>query len=188
MVLAAGSRAGSGAFGIFLFPAIPTLIVELIIFFIVLGVISKFVVPPIRRVLQERASMLDKTTEDNQAASEAFAAAETRYQEALAEARSEAAQIREEARAEGQRILDDIRERTQAEAAEVIEQGTRELNQAREQVLSSLRGDVGTLATTLASRVLGEDVASSPGYSDDLAHALAEAEKASGEGALRDRR
>jgi F-type H+-transporting ATPase subunit b len=187
MVLAA-AQPGSGSFGIFLFPDLPTLIVCLVIFGIVLGVISLFIVPPIRRVLQERAEMLDHTAENNQKASETFAAAETRYQEALAEARSEAAQIREEARAEGQGILDDMRQRAQAEASEVIEQGTQELHRTREQALSSLRGDVGTLATTLASRVLGEDVSSSARYSDDLDRALAAADAASGEAVSRDGR
>jgi F-type H+-transporting ATPase subunit b len=168
--------AGSG--GIFIFPDPPTFIVELVIFGIVLGVISFFVIPPIRRVLQERATMVEQTGEDNQKASEAFAAAENRYQEALAEARSEAARIREEARAEGQQILDDMRDRAQAEAAEILEQGGRELEQAREQALSSLRGDVGGMATTLAGRVLGEDVSASPSYSDDLRRALASSETA----------
>jgi F-type H+-transporting ATPase subunit b len=173
---------------IFLFPQLPTFIVELVIFGIVLAVISFFVVPPIRRVLQERASMVERTGEDNQAASEAFAAAETRYQEALAEARSEAAQIREEARAEGQQILDDMRERAQAEASEIIEHGTRELHETREQVLSSLRGGLGGMATTLASRVIGEDVSSSPGYSEDLERALTAPENAGGDRAAQEGR
>jgi F-type H+-transporting ATPase subunit b len=174
--------------GIFLFPQLPTFIVELVIFGIVLAVISFFVVPPIRRVLQERATMVEQTSENNQKASEAFAAAQTRYAEALAEARSEASQIREEARAEGQRILDDMRERAQAEAAQIIEQGGDELNRTREQVLSSLRGNVGTLATTLASRVLGEDIASSARHDQNLQHTLAEAEQGLADGVARHER
>ena len=56
----------------------------LAIFLVVLGVIGKFVVPPIQKVLGERERMLVKTAEDNKRAVELEAAAEADYRGELA--------------------------------------------------------------------------------------------------------
>ena len=71
----------------------------LAIFLIVLGVIGKFVVPPVQKVLGEREAMVAKTTEDNRRANEQQAAADSDYQKEMAAARTEASGIRDEARA-----------------------------------------------------------------------------------------
>ncbi len=61
----------------------------LAIFLIVLGVIGKFVVPPVQKVLGEREKMVAKTTEDNRKATELDAAADSDFQKVMAEARTE---------------------------------------------------------------------------------------------------
>ena len=60
----------------------------LIIFLIVLGVIGKFVVPPISKVLREREEMVAKTTEDNRQAATGRRCADADYQKAMAGART----------------------------------------------------------------------------------------------------
>lgn len=83
-----------------------TFFVVLIIFLIVLGVIGKWVVPPISQVLHEREDMLRKTAEDNRRAAQLRAAADADYLKVMAQARREATDVREEARAEGRRIVE----------------------------------------------------------------------------------
>src|SRR6195952_2509690 len=78
-----------------------TFFVVLIIFLIVLGVIGKWVVPPVSKVLAEREAMLAKTVADNRKSAEQVAAAQSDYDEKMAGARSEASSIRDEARAAG---------------------------------------------------------------------------------------
>ena len=51
----------------------------LLIFLIVLGVIAKWVVPPISKVLREREEMVHKTAEDNRRAAQLRAAADADY-------------------------------------------------------------------------------------------------------------
>ena len=74
---------------IFLIPN-GTIFVILLIFLIVLGVIAKWVVPPVSKVLAEREAMLAKTAADNRKSAEQVAAAQADYDEAMAGARSEA--------------------------------------------------------------------------------------------------
>src|ERR1700758_5782376 len=97
--IAAGEGGGTSNF------LIPngTFFVVLLIFLIVLGVISAFVVPPIMRVLRERDEMVAKTLETNRESDKQFAAAESDYQAAMADARREASGIRDEERPEGRK-------------------------------------------------------------------------------------
>ena len=100
-ILASGQAAAEGGGGQnFLIPN-ATFFVVLIIFLIVLGVIGKWVVPPISKVLVEREEMLAKTAADNRKSAEQVAAAEADYNAAMAGARTEASAIRDEARNEG---------------------------------------------------------------------------------------
>ena len=78
----------------------------LLIFLIVLGVIAKWVVPPISKVLREREEMVHKTVEDNRRAAQLRAAADADYLKVMATARREATNVRDEARAEGRKIVD----------------------------------------------------------------------------------
>ncbi len=97
----------------------------LLIFLIVLGVIAKWVVPPISEVLREREAMVHKTAEDNRRAAQLRAAADADYLKVMGTARREATNVREEARAEGRKIVDDAKARAGAEVSSVLQTGHR---------------------------------------------------------------
>ncbi|GAT09400.1 ATP synthase F0F1 subunit B [Mycolicibacterium novocastrense] len=136
-----------------------TFIFVLLIFLIVLGVIAKWVVPPISRVLHEREAMVYKTAEDNKRAAQLRAAADADYRNVMADARREATTVREEARAEGRKIVDDARARANAEVSTLLQQANEQLTQQSRALTADLQSSVETLAANLASRVLGVDVA-----------------------------
>ena len=133
----------------------------LAIFLVVLGVIGKFVVPPIQKVLGERERMLVKTAEDNRRAVELEAAAEADYRGELAVARTESSAIRDEVWADGRSALDEKRARANEEVAGVVQEANEELKLASDAISGDLRSSVETLSTTLASRVLGVEVSGS---------------------------
>ena len=130
----------------------------LISFLIVLGVIAKWVVPPISKVLHEREAMVQKTTEDNRRAAQLRAAADADYRKVMATGRREATNVREEARAEGRKIVDDAKARGHAEVSSVLKQATGELTEQSREVTADLQTSVETLASKLASSVLGVEV------------------------------
>ena len=130
----------------------------LLIFLIVLGVIAKWVVPPISKVLHEREAMVQKTADDNRRAAQLHAAAEADYRKVMAVARREATNVRDEARAEGRKIVDEARARASAEVSTVLQQANEELTQQSLAVTADLQSSVETLASNLASSVLGVDV------------------------------
>jgi F-type H+-transporting ATPase subunit b len=150
--------APEGGGDIFLIPN-ATFFVELVIFLIVLGVLWRYAVPPVKRAMDERQNMVRRQIEESQQASKRLAEAEARYSRALAEARVEAAKIRETARADAQEIKDEMRQQAEQEVARIRERGEEQLATQRDAVIRELRGEIGTLAVTLAGRIVGESMA-----------------------------
>ena len=93
----------------------------LLIFLIMLGVIAKWVVPPVSKVLAEREAMLAKTAADNRKSAEQLAAAQADYDETMAGARGEASAIRDEARTAGRKVIDEKRAEASGEVAETVQ-------------------------------------------------------------------
>src|SRR5882757_10443936 len=139
-----------------------TFFVVLIIFLIVLGVIGKWVVPPISKVLAEREAMLAKTAADGRKSAEQVAAAQADYDKAMAGARTEASSIRDEARTAGRQVIDEKRAEASGEVAETVQQADEQLSQQGSAAQSELETSVDGLSATLASRILGVDVGGSP--------------------------
>src|SRR3977135_1775367 len=135
-----------------------TFFVVLIIFLIVLGVIGKWVVPPVSKVLSERDAMVKQTVEDSRKAADQFTAADRDYQAEMAKARGEASKVRDEARAEGRAVLEDMRGRASDEVTSTLQQADSELKEQALSIQPDLRSSVDNMSVTLASRVLGVEI------------------------------
>ena len=143
-------------------PLIPTwteLIIGTITFVLVFGVLGKVLMPRIQQTLTQRTDLIEgglQRAEDEQA--EAAQVLE-QYKQQLAEARHDAARLREEAREQGAQIIAEMREQAQSEARRITESAHAQIEAERQQALTALRAEVGTLATELASRIVGESLA-----------------------------
>ena len=71
---------------------------------------------------------------------------------------NDAARIREEAREQGAGIIADMREQAQPESTRIVEHGKTQIEAERQQAVTSLRAEVGALATGLAGRIVGESL------------------------------
>lgn len=136
-----------------------TLIAELVIFLLILGVVWRYVVPPVKRAMNDRQEMVRKQIEESEQTRKRLDEAEAKYKDALSEARTEAAKIREGARADAQRIKEELRAQADQEVARIRERGEEQLVTQRDQAVRQLRSEVGRLAVTLAGRLVGEAVA-----------------------------
>jgi F-type H+-transporting ATPase subunit b len=135
-----------------------TFFVVLIIFLIVLGVIAKWVVPPISKVLSERDAMVKQTVDNSRKAADQFTAADEDYQAEMSKARGEASKVRDEARAEGRKVLEDMRRRASDQVASTLQEADSELKDQALSIQPDLRSSVENLSETLASRVLGVEI------------------------------
>jgi F-type H+-transporting ATPase subunit b len=143
------------ASGNFLVPD-ATFIAELVAFLIILGVLGRYVLPPIQKAMRERQELIRKQVEDSEEAKTKLAEAERAYQNALNEARTEAAQIRENARAEAQRTVEELRSQAQEEQARIVARGEEQLASQRSAIVRELRAEIGTLAVELSEKIVSQ--------------------------------
>ncbi len=135
-----------------------TFFVELIAFVIMFGILAKYVVPPINRAMTNRQDAIRQQFEELDQAKEEANSAKDEFQSQIEEARHEAARIREDAREQGAAIIAEMRETAQSEAARIVEHGKAQIEAERQAAVASLRTEVGTLATNLAGRIVGESL------------------------------
>jgi F-type H+-transporting ATPase subunit b len=141
-----------------LLPAIYDIVWSLVVLAIIAFAFYRYVLPKFRAVLDQRTATIEGGIAKAQSAQAEADAALERNQQELAAARAEAARIREEARAEGATILEEYRARASAEAQRIVEAAHRQIDAERQQASVALRAEVGTLATELASRIVGESL------------------------------
>ena len=130
-----------------------------VVFLILLAIaFAKIVVPKFEKAYADRTQAIEGgMNEAKQAQAEAKAALD-KYNAQLAEARQEAAKIREDAREQGALIIAEMREQANAEAERIVTHARTQIDAERTQAVASLRTEVGTLATTLAGRIVGESL------------------------------
>jgi F-type H+-transporting ATPase subunit b len=133
-----------------------TFIVEVIAFLIMLAILAKYVLPPINKALEERQDQIRGQFEASEKAQHDAAEALEEYKQQLADAREEAGRMREEARSQGAAIIAQMREQASTDAERITTNAHNQIEAERLQALTSLRSEVGEMATTLASRIVGE--------------------------------
>lgn len=127
-------------------------------FAVLMYIVVKFIVPMFEKTFAERAEAIEGGIAKAEKAQAEASAALEEYKQQLTDARAEANRIREEARAEGAQILADLKEKAAAESARITAQGHAAIQAERQAAVVSLRAEVGTLATTLAGRIVGESL------------------------------
>src|SRR5580693_530957 len=143
-------------------PLIPTgseLILGIVCFVIVFGILGKMLLPRITKMLADREDAIQGGINRADEAQAEAQAVLNQYRAQLDDARREAARIREEAHEAGAQIMAEMRERAEAEGRRITEAAQSQIEADRQQALTSLRSEVGTLATELASRIVGESLA-----------------------------
>ncbi|MGH3278464.1 MAG: F0F1 ATP synthase subunit B [Trebonia sp.] len=146
------------AAGNFLIPNM-TFVVELAAFLIVLGVLSRYVIPPVQRAMTARQEIARKLVSDRLEAERLLERAQAAYETALADARHQAAQMRAAAEEQRKQIVAGASSEAQARAAEIISGGQARLEAERRQAIRQLRTELGSLGVELAEKILGEALA-----------------------------
>jgi F-type H+-transporting ATPase subunit b len=114
--------------------------------------------PRITKLLNEREDAIQGgINRADEAQAEAQAVLQ-QYRAQLDDARHEASRIREDAHEQGAQIIAEMRERAEAEARRITDAAQSQIEADRQQALVSLRTEVGSLATELASRIVGESL------------------------------
>src|ERR687889_353753 len=163
-----------------LVPHLVEIVLALVVFALLYFAIKKWVVPNFEKTFADRTTAIEgglRAAETKQAEADARLA---ELEKQLGDARHEAARIREEAREQGAQIVAEMRETAQAESARIVEHGKAQIEAERQQAVTSLRAEVGTLATGLAGRIVGESLDDEARQSRVVERFLAELESQDG--------
>lgn len=142
-----------------LVPDLTELIIGLITFGVIFGALWKLVLPRMNTMLANRTDQIEgglKRAEQAQAEAQQVL---DQYRAQLADARHEAATIRERAKEEAAQIVAEGRADAVAERQRILDAASAQRDADRQQALTSLRAEVGTLAVELASKIVSESLA-----------------------------
>ena len=152
------SHALAAGGGNFLIPNM-TFVVELMAFIIVLGVLWRYVIPPVQQAMSARQEMARKLVRDSEEARQLLAKAQTAYKTAIADARHEAAQLRAQAEQQRREIVEGASTEAEAGVAEIISRGQAQVEADRRQAIRQLKTELGSWAVELAEKIVGEALA-----------------------------
>jgi|SRR5690625_717163 len=139
-----------------LVPNVWELIVVLLGFAVLLVLVIKVIVPRFEAAYQNRIEAIEGGINQAEEAQAEAAALKAQYEQQLADSRAEASSIRDEARSEAGQIVAEAQEKAAAEASRIREQANAQIAAERASAAAALKADVGTLATDLASKIVGE--------------------------------
>src|SRR5712691_2295536 len=165
-----------------LVPHWPEFVIGSIAFLVVFALLAKVLMPRIAATLAERTDYIEgglKRAEDAQA--EANRVLGT-YRAQLADARHEAARLREQAKEEAAQIVAQGRADGVAERQRIIDSAAAQIEADRQQALTALRAEVGSMAVELASRIVGESLADQARQSRMVDRFLAELDQEAASG------
>ncbi len=146
-----------GGFNVLAVP-IGEFIIGTIAFLIVFGVLTKLLLPKIKATLDERERLIEGGLRKAEKAQEESNKMLADYQDQLATAREEASEIRAQAQAEKAGIIAEARTEAQAAAAAVTAQAQAQIEAEKTRAVSELSKYVGSMATDLAGRIVGESL------------------------------
>jgi F-type H+-transporting ATPase subunit b len=135
-------------------PATNEIIWGTIAFVILLGVMWKFALPPVRNMMEAREQRIRDDLERAERAKEDGEEVLERYRAQLADARNEASRILEEARQAADQMRRDLIARAEADAAELRARAQQDLELATHRATQELQERVANLSIELAEVIV----------------------------------
>ena len=135
-----------------------TLIAQLLIFLVMLGVLYRFAWGPLLKILNERRERIQQGVEATERAKRELEEAERERQAKLEEARHEAQAILDRIAKQGEDLRKELETKAREQADALIARARAEIGQEREKAVQDLRSQVADLAVMAAGRIIGESL------------------------------
>jgi F-type H+-transporting ATPase subunit delta len=136
-----------------------TFIGQLIGFLVIVAIIWRYVVPPIKRMMANQQDAVRMQLEDSAKAATRLADADKHHAARVREAKAEAKHIVEEARVDAERIVEQLRAQAEIEFERIKVQGGQQVQLLRAQLIRQLRQDLGSESVRRAGELVRAHVA-----------------------------
>ena len=137
---------------------IPSLIVFLVNFLLVLGILYLFAFKPILKLLDQRSERIKESLEAADRARQDAVDSETRIQEQLQEARKEGQRLLEQAKAMAVKYREDEMGKAKGSAEAFIQRAQQEIQQERDGAIEEVKTHFALLAIQAAERILDKSL------------------------------
>ena len=131
---------------------------QLVGFALIVFIVWRYAVPPVRRMMANQQETVRKQLADSAEAKKRLAEAEEAHEKAVEQAKAEAKQVTEEARADAQRLVEQLHAQADAEVERIKVQGAQQVQLLRAQLVRQLRQDLGTESVRRAGALVNEHV------------------------------
>ncbi len=135
-----------------------TFIVVLLAFIVVVGIITKKVLPPLNAVLTERQNQIRGELEAADKAKADAEVADVERREALEQARAQAREIVAQANTTAERTVAAAEDRANEAAARIMAAADAEVATARQAAVEEVTARVGEIVLAAAERVIGREI------------------------------
>jgi F-type H+-transporting ATPase subunit b len=135
-----------------------TLIIQIIVFLMFVWFTKSFVVPPLKKALDERALKVQEGLAAADKAKLELTSANKRVEEELAKSRNESAQRLQDAERRGLAIVEEAKAKANEEAAKIIAAAKVDADQQTIKARETLREQVASLAVKGAEQILRKEV------------------------------
>ncbi len=136
-----------------------TFIGQLIGFAVIVWIISKYVAPPVRKLMAEQKAAIATQLDESAKATTRLAAADQYHAKRVDEGRAEGRHIVDEARTDSVRIAEQLHVQAGVDAERIKIQGGQQVSLLRAQLIRQLRGDLGGESVHRATELVKAHVA-----------------------------
>lgn len=137
----------------------PVFFSQLFGFAVIVFIIWKWVVPPVKRLMAKSQDAIAKQLTESDHAAQQLEEAKRSYANAITEAHTELEQIRADARADAEYIVAQMREAAAAEVERVRRQGRDQVAQLRRQMVRDLETDLAAAMLAITEEKVRDQVA-----------------------------
>jgi ATP synthase F0 subunit b/ATP synthase F1 delta subunit len=116
---------------------------QLVGFALIVLLVVRYVVPPVRRLMTARQETVRQQLKDSAAAAERLTESTTAHSKAVEDAKQEGKRVVEEAKSDSERIAEQLRAQAEVEAERIKSQGARQVELLRVQMSRQLRLELG---------------------------------------------
>lgn len=135
-----------------------TFIGQLIGFALIVFLIVRYVVPPVRKMMKRQQETVRNQLAEHADAGKKVADADTEHAKALEEAKAEAKKVIEEARHDAEKIAEQLRAQADVELERIKTQGAQHVQLLRQQLIRELRQSLGVEAVHRAGDLVRDFV------------------------------
>ena len=131
-----------------------TFIGQLIGFAVIVLLVWRYVVPPVRKMMADQQNAVRQQLADSAAAADRLAEASRAHEKAKEDAKAEAKRITEEAQSDAKRIVEQLHAQADSEVERIKVQGAKQVELLRAQLIRQLRQDTGAESVRRAGELV----------------------------------